>query len=342
MDLVTLRETAQELMTSGKGILASDERSNSLDKKFDEMGIKRTREMRRAYRELFIGTKGIDEYISGMILADETIQQKDSNGVLFPQVLNESNVLPGVKPDKGTDPMPFHDGETLSTGLDGLRDQLEVYTTLGARFTKWRATIHIGQNTPTLRAITANSLILALSALYSQEAGLVPIVEPEVLMDGDHTHKKAEETLTWVLTDLFDALEFFQVPLDALILKTSMVLPGNQSTEVVAPEQIAEATTRVLKQCVPQETAGVVFLSGGQGPEEATANLNAICKYQEKLPWQMTFSFLRAIEGPALEIWQGKEENVNKARQAFLKRLKLNKAALFGEYTPEMETEKSL
>lgn len=337
MDSVALQETAQQLLAKGKGILASDERSDSINKKLKEMGIDQTSEMRRQYREIFIGTGGLDEYITGMILSSETIQQKNSEGELFPDVLAAKDVLPGVKTDAGTDPLPFHESETITTGLDDLRDTLEVYKELGAKFTKWRATIAISDTTPTLSAITANSLVLALSAMYTQEAGLVPILEPEILINGDHTIEKSRDTLIWVLTDLFDALEFFKVPLDQMILKTSMALPGDKSDEKATPEQVAEATVRALTLCVPEETAGIVFLSGGQTPEEATANLNAIALHQPKLPWPVTFSFLRAIEGPALEIWQGKEENVPLAREAFIKRLKLNKKALAGEYTSAME-----
>lgn len=337
MDSIALQETAQQLVAKGKGILASDERSDSINKKLKEMGIDQTAEMRRQYREIFIGTDDLNEYITGMILSSETVQQKDSKGEPFPDVLASKDVLPGVKTDAGTDPLPFHASETLTTGLDGLRDALEVYKELGAKFTKWRATIAISETTPTLSAITANSLVLALSAIYTQEAGLVPILEPEVLINGNHSLEKSRDTLIWVLTDLFDALEFFDVPLDQMILKTSMALPGDKSGEKATPEQVAEATLRALTLCVPKETAGIVFLSGGQGPEEATANLNAVAQRQSKLPWPVTFSFLRAIEGPALEVWQGKEENVPLAREAFIKRLRLNKKALAGEYTSEME-----
>lgn len=337
MDSTALQEIAQQLVTKGKGILASDERSESLNKKFKEMGIDQTAEMRRQYREIFIGSDGLDEYITGMILSSETIQQKNSEGKLFPDILEDKNVLPGVKTDAGTDPLPAHASETLSTGLDGLRDALEVYSELGAKFTKWRATITISDDTPTLSAITANSLVLALSALYTQEAGLVPILEPEVLINGDHSLEKSRDTLIWVLTDLFDALEFFHIPLDKMILKTSMALPGDKHGEKATPGEVADATIRALTMCVPRQTAGIVFLSGGQTAEEATANLNAISQQQSKLPWPVTFSFLRAIEGPALDVWQGKEENVLLAREAFINRLRLNKKALAGEYTVEME-----
>ncbi len=331
MPKVNLHQIAAKLVQHPKGILASDERPSSANKNLKKAGIEPSDEMRHMLRELFINTPGIENYINGIIIHDETFWQKDSQGKLFRETLLEKGITVIIKVDEGTIDMPGFPGEKITLGLDGLSTRLERYFHYGARAAKWRAVIKIGKSLPTDECIQANSVGLAEYALFCQNAHIVPIVEPEVLLDGDHNIHKAEQINTRVLQEVFSKLKSYKVDLQGLILKTSMVLPGRDSQTKVAATDIAEATVRVLSKTVPKEVPGIVFLSGGQEADEATENLNEIAK-KEPLPWEITFSYLRALEGPPTKIWAGKEENVESARVEFIRLLELNTLADKGEY----------
>jgi fructose-bisphosphate aldolase class I len=335
-DKTELYSIAKKIMTPGKGILASDERPSSADKNLKKAGIEPSPEIRRKYRELFINTPRIEKYINGVILSDETFWQKDSEGKLFRETLQEKDILVAIKVDEGTIDMPGFPGEKITMGLEGLPDRLTKYKENGASLAKWRAVINIGEGIPTFECINTNSVSLAEYARMCQKEGIVPIVEPDVLIKGDHTLERAEEANAAMLTELFVQLDAQEVDLKGLILKTGMILPGQDSKQEVTTEQIAEATVRTLMSCVPKKVAGIVFLSGGQSPMQATQNLDSIADL-EPLPWEISFSFLRAIEGPATEVWGGKDENVEKAREEFIKRLKLETLAEEGEYEPSLE-----
>ncbi len=283
-------------------------------------------ETRRLYRDLFLSTVGIEDYLNGVILFDETVYQKNNMGINFVELLKSKGILPGIKVDAGTIDLVNFPGEVITQGLDGLAIRLEKYHDLGLTFAKWRAVISISEKLPTIEAIDANTFLLAQYAAICQSQGIVPMVEPEVLLDGNHSIEKAEEVTTATLTALFQQLKRYRVDLKALILKTSMVVPGDQSDQDITKEDIAKATVRCLLNCVPSETAGVVFLSGGQSPNQATINLNEIAEL-EPLPWPITFSYARAIQHEAMEVWQGKNENVDKAHEIFIKRLKLDTKA---------------
>ena len=328
----SLHDIAQQMVTPGKGILASDERGTSLNKKFAPLGIAQTGEMRRAYRELLITTPGIEQYLTGMILSEETMQHTTHTDIPFPHILQQKGILPGVKVDGGTIPLTGFPGERITEGLDRLAEKVQMYTTLGAVFAKWRAVIVIDdkKELPSDTAIVANAHVLARYAAICQENGLVPIVEPEVLHDGTHTLDHCADVTTHVLREVFSHLPFFGVDLGAMILKTSMVLPGKDATPAT-PEEVAAATVQVLKETVPHTVPGVVFLSGGQSPEEATQNLNAIA-HDDSLPWEISFSYLRAIQQPALDAWGGKEENKEAARAAFIQQLEQVACAEQGHY----------
>ena len=331
-----IRSTAGALVAPGKGILAADESFPTIEKRFAKINIPSTEENRRAYREILITTPGIGEYISGVILFDETIRQKTKDGVPFPNVLTTRGVIPGIKVDKGTQDVADSPGEKTTTGLEGLAERLVEYREMGARFTKWRAVYSIGQNLPSDRVIQSNAEGLADYALISQQVGLVPIVEPEVLMDGDHTIQKCEEVTTRVLAVVFAKLQEKGVDLEGMLLKPNMVLPGKDCPEKVDASQAAEATILTLKNSVPTSVPGIVFLSGGQTPEQATMYLNEMNKVVG-LPWQLSFSFGRALQEPVLTTWNGKPENVEAAQKAFDKRARLNSSARHGMYSPEME-----
>jgi fructose-bisphosphate aldolase class I len=331
-----LHETAQKLVKSPKGILASDERPSSANKNLKKAGIEPSDEMRQKLRELFINTPEIENYINGIILQDETFWQKDAKGRLFRETLLEKGITVIIKVDGGTIEMPGFPEEKITTGLDGLSTRLERYFHNGARAAKWRSIFKIGKGLPTPENIEANSIGLAEYAMFCQKANIVPIVEPEVLLDGDHTIEKAEKVTTKVLKAVFDYLKDYRVDLRGVILKSSMVLPGKESSQIKSPQEIAESTVRTLLKTVPNDVPGVVFLSGGQGPEEATSNLNEIAQ-KEPLPWDITFSYLRAIEGPATKIWAGKDDNIQAAREEFLKRLRLNVEADKGIYSKNLE-----
>ena len=324
-----LHGVARQLVANTKGILAADESTNTANKRFAALGIEQTEEMRREYRGLLFSTRSIGEFLSGVILYDETIRQKDDQGVPFAQLLSARGIIPGIKVDEGTVDFEGHPGEKVTQGLEGLEGRLKEYYALGARFTKWRAVIAIGGGIPTQDAIEENSRILAEYASVAQAGGFVPIVEPEVLLNGGHTIEKAEEVTMRTLQTVFAALEKKGVDLAGLILKSSMVLSGKECPEQVDAKQVAEATIRTFRNSVPENVAGIVFLSGGQSPEQATENLAEIIKLGQQ-PWPLSFSFSRALQEPVLETWRGNSANVEAAQQAFLKRLYLNKSALSG------------
>jgi fructose-bisphosphate aldolase class I len=338
MDFRKLEETAAAIVAEGKGILAADESEGTIKKRFDSIAVESTEENRRAYRDLLFTTEGVEEYISGVILFDETIRQSSADGTPFPKLLESKGVIPGIKVDKGAKPLALAEGETVTEGLDGLRGRLEEYRELGARFTKWRAVITIGKKIPSEYCLWTNAHALARYAALSQEAGLVPIVEPEVLMDGDHTIERSFEVTSHTLHAVFTELRDQRVHPEGILLKPNMVLSGYECPEQASHEQVAAETIRCFKRHVPAAVPGVVFLSGGQSDEDATANLNAMNALGEH-PWQLSFSYGRALQAPALKAWGGKEENVEAAQRAYYHRAKMNSAARTGMYVPEMERE---
>src|SRR5213595_1824057 len=338
MDVQQLQSTAKALVAEGKGILAADESEGTIKKRFDSIGVESTEENRRAYRELLFTTEGAEEFISGVILFDETIRQSSADGTPFPQLLDSKGIIPGIKVDKGAKPLALAEGETITEGLDGLRQRLEEYRELGARFTKWRGVISIGKNIPSEYCLWTNAHALARYATLSQEAGLVPIVEPEVLMDGDHTIERSFEVTSRTLHAVFTELRDQRVEPEGILLKTNMVLPGYDSPDQVTDEEIAHETVRCFLRHVPAAVPGVVFLSGGQSEEEATRRLNAMNAIGPH-PWKLSFSYGRALQAAALKAWQGKEENLEAAQQAYYHRAKMNSAAQTGLYAPEMERE---
>lgn len=329
----TLNHVAKQLVAQGKGLIAADERHKTLHVRFETRGIPQTEEMRRAYRELLFSVRGIEKRLSGVILHEETLRQTDATGILFPNLLRVRGIAVGVKVDKGTVPLPNFTGEKVTEGLDGLKQRLEEYKGLGAVFTKWRAVFSVGKETPSVPCIEGNALGLALFAALSQEAGLVPIPEPEVLMDGDHDMQSCERATGRVLQTVFAAFTKYRVDLSGLLLKVNMVLPGKEAKKRPAPELVALSTVRVLKAAVPKEVPGIFFLSGGQTPREATQNLNAIvlAGRKTKAPWELSFSFARALQDDAMDAWAGKEENVKKAQEIFAKRVEETAAAARGE-----------
>jgi fructose-bisphosphate aldolase class I len=338
MDLEKLEETARALVAPGKGILAADESTGTIKKRFDSIEVESTEENRRAYRELLFTTEGAGEFISGVILYDETIRQSTADGKPFPKVLDEAGIIPGIKVDTGAKPLPLAPGETITEGLDGLRERVEEYRGLGARFAKWRAVLSIGPDIPSDYCIWTNAHALARYAAHSQEAGLVPIVEPEVLMDGDHTIETSFHVTARTLQAVFTELHDQRVQLEGILLKPNMVLPGYDSSEEVSHDEIAETTIRCFKRVVPAAVPGIVFLSGGQSDEDATARLNAMNAIGG-VPWQLSFSYGRALQTGALRAWRGDPANVPAAQEAFHHRARLNGAARYGRYSEEMERE---
>jgi fructose-bisphosphate aldolase class I len=338
MDVQRLNETAEAIVAEGKGILAADESHSTIKKRFDSIGVESTEENRRAYRDLLFTTDGVEEYISGVILFDETIRQSSADGTPFPKLLESKGVIPGIKVDKGAKPLALAEDETVTEGLDGLRARLDEYRELGARFTKWRAVISIGKSIPSEYCIWTNAHALARYAALSQEAGLVPIVEPEVLMDGDHSIERSFEVTSRTLHAVFTELRDQRVHPEGILLKPNMVLSGYDGSEQASHEQVAEETIRCFKRHVPAAVPGIVFLSGGQSDEDATANLNAMNAMRPH-PWQLSFSYGRALQAPALKAWGGKTENVEAAQRAYYHRAKMNSAARTGMYAPEMERE---
>ncbi|MFL5970724.1 MAG: class I fructose-bisphosphate aldolase [Gaiellaceae bacterium] len=338
MNARELHETARAIVAEGKGILAADESDGTIKKRFDSIGAESTEENRRAYRDLLFTTEGVEEYISGVILFDETIRQSAADGTPFPKLLESKGVIPGIKVDKGAKPLALAEGETVTEGLDGLRSRLEEYRELGARFTKWRAVITIGKGIPSEYCIWTNAHALARYAALSQEVGLVPIVEPEVLMDGDHSIERSFEVTSRTLHAVFTELRDQRVQPEGMLLKPNMVLSGYEAPEQASHEQVAHETIRCFKRHVPAAVPGIVFLSGGQSDEDATANLNAMNALGEH-PWQLSFSYGRALQASALKAWGGKEANVEAAQRAYYHRAKMNSAARTGMYAPEMERE---
>jgi fructose-bisphosphate aldolase class I len=338
MDEQQLNETAAAIVAEGKGILAADESDGTIKTRFDSIGIDSTEEHRRAYRDLLFTTEGVEEYISGVILFDETIRQSSADGTPFPKLLESKGVIPGIKVDKGAKPLALAEGETVTEGLDGLRARLEEYRELGARFTKWRGVITIGKSIPSEYCVWTNAHALARYAALSQEAGLVPIVEPEVLMDGDHSIERSFEVTSRMLHAVFTELRDQRVHPEGMLLKPNMVLSGYDHSDQASHERVAEETIRCFKRHVPAAVPGIVFLSGGQSDEDATANLNAMNAIGPH-PWQLSFSYGRALQAPALKAWAGKEENVEAAQRAYYHRAKMNSAARTGMYAPEMERE---
>lgn len=336
MNTQELKETISSLMQTGKGILAADESNSTAGKRLASVGVENSEENRRLYRELFLSTKGIEQYLSGVILADETVRQNNNEGKPFVTHLRELGIVPGIKVDGSTFDFPGFPGEKLTAGLDGLRERLQEYYKLGARFAKWRAVITIGDGIPTDECIHTNSILLALYARLCQEEGIVPILEPEVIYDGDHSIEKAEEVTTKTLSTVFYQAKRYKADLSCLILKTSMVLAGKKYSEESTAEEVGKYTVRTLKNSVPQEVPGIVFLSGGQDPVPATEHLDAITAY-EPLPWELAFSYARAIQGPALEIWKGDDANLEKAREEFIERLKMNVSADMSVYSTDLE-----
>lgn len=335
-----LIDTAQALFADHKGLLAMDESNPTCNKRFAALGIPQTVEARRAYRELIVTTSGLAESISGAILYDETIRQSREDGVLFVKILEDAGIIPGIKVDGGAKEMAAHAGEKITEGLDGLRERLQEYFRMGARFAKWRAVITIGDGIPSQGCIEANAQTLALYAALCQEAGLVPIVEPEVLMDGAHTIERCQEVTELVQQTVFHQLTAQRVMLEGMILKPNMVLPGASSTVQVTVDEVADATIKTLLRTVPAAVPAVAFLSGGQSSELASARLNAMnVRFEGHLPWAVAYSYSRAIQQPALEIWRGEAANISAAQQALLHRARCNRAARQGKYTAAMEND---
>ena len=338
MDTKTLMETAKAMVADYKGILAMDESNPTCHKRFAALGIPLTEEFRRAYREMIVSAPGLSESIGAAILFDETVRQKLKDGTPFVQAVIRAGIIPGIKVDAGAKELAGHAGEKVSEGLDGLRDRLQEYASMGLRFAKWRSVIAIGEGIPTEACIEANAHALARYASLCQEAGLVPMVEPEILMEGDHGLKQCAEVSKAVLHSVFEQLYKQGVLLEGMILKASMVLPGLDCPAQESTEKIADATVRCLLQTVPAAVPAIAFLSGGQSPELASWRLNAMnSKFRGQLPWALAFSFARAIQQPAMAIWKGKAEHVIAAQQALNHRAQCNRAARKGEYNREME-----
>src|SRR5262245_15760764 len=336
--MTELESTARALVAEGKGILAADESSGTIKKRFDSIGVESTEENRRAYRDLLFTTEGAEEFISGVILYDETIRQSGVDGTPFPKLLESKGVIPGIKVDEGAKPLALAQGETVTEGLDGLRARLEEYRGLGARFAKWRATYSIGDGTPSEYCVWTNAHALARYAALCQEAGIVPIVEPEVLMDGGHSLEESAKATGRVLQAVYTELHDQRIDFRGTLLKPNMVLTGYDASDRADVEEVAGATLELFYRHVPAAVPGIVFLSGGQSDEDATAHLNAMNK-RGPHPWQLSFSYGRALQAPALKAWVGRPENVEAAQRAYYHRAKLNGAARTGMYAPEMERE---
>jgi fructose-bisphosphate aldolase, class I len=332
--------TAMAMVAEDKGLLAMDESTPTCNKRFEKAGIPKTEETRRSYRELIVTTPGLGESVSGVILYDETIRQSRKDGTPFVKIITDAGIIPGIKVDTGAKDMAGHPGEKITEGLDGLRDRLEEYFQMGARFAKWRAVITVGDGIPSRGCIEANAQALARYAALCQEAGLVPVVEPEVLMDGAHTLERCFEVTEEVLRTVFNQLYTQRVALEGMILKPNMVLPGLTCPKQEAVDDVADATVRCLLRAVPAAVPGIAFLSGGQSGELASARLNAMnVRFKSRLPWALAFSFARAIQQPALEIWHGEEAHVSAAQQALYHRARCNRAARRGAYNAAMEME---
>jgi len=337
MDQQRLVQTAKALVTEGKGILAADESSGTIKRRFDSINVESTEKNRRDYREMLFRTAGVSEFISGVILFDETIRQDGADGTRMVKILSDQGIIPGIKVDTGTVPLPEAPDELVTEGLDGLRNRLKEYEELGAGFTKWRAVISISKNTPTSYGLNANAHALARFAAMSQEAGLVPIVEPEVLRDGDHDIDRCFEVTEETLREVFDQLAQQKVLLEGMLLKPSMVISGGSYAKRADPEEVAERTIECFKRALPASVPGVVFLSGGEPDNSVTANLNALNQRASdaRAPWELSFSFGRSLQGAPLAAWAGKAENTEAAALAFYTRARLTGAARKGAYVPE-------
>ena len=335
----SLPEIANTMVEKGRGILAADESTPTCTKRFDSIGVDSTEANRNAYRDMLFTTSGMEEFISGVILFDETIRQSTvKDGTPFPEYLTNLNVIPGIKVDKGAHPLPGTEGEKVTEGLDGLDARLKEYFELGARFAKWRAVITISETEPSSTCVAANAHALARYAALCQENGIVPIVEPEILMDGSHTIEDSFVVTEEVLHSVFYELYGQNVLLEGMILKPNMVLSGYKCSEQASIDEVAEMTVTVLKRCVPSAVPGIAFLSGGQSNENATAHLNSMNKILgNHSPWNLTYSYGRALQAPSLNAWRGKEENLPVAQDAFYKRAKLNSLATKGDYSSDME-----
>jgi len=337
MNLPELNKVAQAMVAPGRGILAADESSGTIKKRFDAIHVESTAESRRDYREmLFRSTEAMAKYISGVILYDETIRQSAKDGTALVKLIENAGSIPGIKVDKGTKPLPFCPGEVITEGLDGLRERLVEYRSLGARFAKWRAVIDIGSGIPSYECISANAHALARYAALCQDADIVPIVEPEVLMDGDHDIDRCCKITEWTLKTVFEQLYYARVALEGMVLKPNMAVPGKKSPKRASVEEVAEKTVRVLKACVPAAVPGIAFLSGGQSDEEATAHLDAINKLGP-LPWKVTFSYGRALQAAPQQAWAGKHENTAGAQRAFAHRAMMNGLAALGQWQADLE-----
>jgi fructose-bisphosphate aldolase, class I len=335
-----VQRNAAALVAQGKGILAADETVPTLTRRFDALGIRSTEDSRRTYREMLFTPPGIAEFISGVILQDETIRQQGSTGVPLAEVLANQRILPGIKVDTGAKPLAGSPGETVTEGLDGLRERLAEYRELGARFAKWRAVIRIADGSPSVAGIGANAHALARYAALCQEQQLVPIVEPEVLMNGSHPIERCEEVTGAVLHAVFNALREQGVALEAMLLKPNMVIAGQECPDPASPQEVATSTLRCLRRHVPAAVAGIAFLSGGQEERLATVHLDAINRLPQSRPWTISFSYGRALQDPALEAWHGHDENLAAGRQALYRRARCNSAASLGGYTIGMEDDR--
>jgi fructose-bisphosphate aldolase class I len=338
MNKQLLETNAQRLVAEGKGILAADESTPTIKKRFDTIQVESTEENRRAYRQMLFTTENFEQHISGVILFDETLRQRADDGTRFADLLSGKGVMPGIKVDKGAKPLAGFSGEKITEGLDGLRQRLAEYRELGAGFAKWRAVIHIGQSIPTRFAMDANAHALARYAALCQEADIVPIVEPEVLMDGAHDIQRCQDATAATLKRVFGALFEHCVLLEGMLLKPNMVISGSECPTQAGVQEVAERTVRCFRQTVPAAVPGVVFLSGGQSSEQATEHLNAM-NAMGRHPWELSFSYGRALQEKPLNAWGGKAENVPAAQKAFYLRAKLNGAARYGRYSPDMERE---
>ncbi|MES2564449.1 MAG: class I fructose-bisphosphate aldolase [Pseudomonadota bacterium] len=333
-----LASIAQAMVASGKGILAADESTGTIEKRFNSIKVENIEENRRAYRDMLFTAKDLGKYISGVILFDETLRQKSADSTSFVELLQKNGILPGIKVDAGAKPLPFCPGETVTEGLDNLPKRCAEYVNLGAKFAKWRAVITIGKNIPSRTCIEENAHALARYAAICQEAGLVPIVEPEVLMDGDHTIDRCEEITEWTLNSVYEAMYLNKVSLEGSVLKPSMVISGSTCAQQAGVEEVAERTIRTLKRTVPSAVAGIVFLSGGQSDELATAHLNAMNRrFKDALPWPVSFSYGRALQAASLKAWKGNTANVAAAQAALIHRSRMNGLASTGAYSETAE-----
>lgn len=338
MNVSELNSIAKAMVSNGKGILAADESTPTIKKRFDTIGAESTFDTRQRYREMLFTTEGLNQYIGGVILFDETLRQSTTEDILFPKYLSDLGIIPGIKVDAGAKPLAGYEGETVTEGLDGLRDRLAEYSNLGAQFAKWRAVIHISESIPSSFCIKSNAHALARYAALCQEINIVPIVEPEVLMDGTHDISRCEEVTVDVLDVVFSELSDHGVVLEGIVLKPNMVISGSEALNRADPSEVAELTLRCLMAHVPKEVPGIAFLSGGQTAEEATEHLDLMNKVGD-LPWELSFSYGRALQAPTLSAWQGNEDNFFSGQEALLKRARLNGLAHYGQYDVSMETE---